>query len=307
MKTNLSKINLNLLIAFDMLLKERHVTRSAKRLHLSQSAMSNILKQLRRLFQDELFVRGQSSRMIPTPRALELAPAISETVAQVEMLFHEEIPFNPETAKLTFTLALSDYTELMLLPPLVQYLERNAPGITIVVKHTNYLSCSKPFETNEVDMAIGMYEFIPKELIARPVFIDRAVCIGWNKNPLLKKPMSLEAFAQASHLIVLYREDRSELLSEKYIKDLGYERKAIAVVPHTLPAIFSLPNTNLICIVLERAAKKLMKILPLKTQPVTFKQCTRCEIEMVWHAKHRNHPAHRWLRDLIFSLAQKIE
>jgi len=306
MKTNLSKISLNLLIAFEALLKERHVTRAAKCLHLSQSAMSNILKQLRVIFQDELFVRGQASRMIPTPKALELAAPIADTVTQISALFREQTPFNPKTAKLTFTLGLSDYAELILLPPLVHYLEKHAPGITIFVKHTNFLPGNKLFENDEIDMTIGVYNEVPKELIARTLFEDKGVCIGWNKNPLLKKPLTGEAFAKATHLIILYSENRAESLSEKYIKNLGYERKAVATVPHTLPAIFSLPNTNLISIVFERVAKKFMKILPLITQPVVVKECTCCEIEMVWHPKNRNNPAHQWLRELLISLTKEI-
>lgn len=306
MKTNLSKISLNLLMAFEVLLKERHVTRAAKRLHLSQSAMSNILKQLRVIFQDELLTRGQASRMVPTPRALALAPIITDTVTQISTLFREQLAFDPMTAKHTFTMGLSDYSELVLLPPLVQHLEKHAPGITLEVKHLNFLPDSKLFENDDIDIAIGMYNEIPKDLIARVLFSDGSVCIGWEKNPLLKKPITEEVYAKASHLIILYYSGRSELLSEKCIKELGFERKVVATVPHTLPAIFSLPHTNYICTVLERAAKELIKILPLKMQPTIFKQCTRCEIEMVWHSKNRNNPAHQWLRNLIISLAKKV-
>lgn len=306
MKTNLSKINFNLLTALNALLNEQHVTRAAKRLHLSQSAMSNLLKQLRDLFHDELLVRGQASRMIPTPLALSLAPQVADAVEQVQAIFREKTPFNPTTAKITFTLGLSDYTELILLPPLIRYLEKNAPGVTLVVNHVNFLPDSSLFECNEVDLTVGLYNKIPSDLIARTLFTDRSVCIGWEKNPILQKPITGAIFSKASHLIILYYAGRSELYSEKFISDQGLDRHVMATVPHTLPAIFSLSNTNLICIVLERAAKKLTKILPLKMQPVFFKQCTQCEIEMVWHPKNRNHPAHQWLRDTIISLAKKV-
>lgn len=306
MKTNLSKINFNLLMALHALLSERHVTRASKRLHLSQSAMSNLLKQLRTLFNDELLVRAQASRMIPTPRALSLVSMVADAVEKVQAIFNEETPFNPKTAKITFTLGLSDYTELILLPPLIQYLEKNAPGITLAINHVNFLPDCKLFEDDEVDLTIGMYNKIPSDLIARTLFTDRSVCIGWNKNPILQKQITGDVFSKAAHLIILYYAGRSELYSEKYIADQGLNRRVMATVPHTLSAMYSLPRTNLICIVLERAAKKLTQILPLKMQPVLFKQCTKCDIEMVWHPKNRNHPAHQWLRDIIISLAKKV-
>jgi len=305
MKTNISKINIQLLIAFATLLKVRHVTNAARELNLSQSALSNILKQLRYLFQDQLFVRGQASCMLPTPRALELAADVNTAVQHFQLLFQKQNTFAPKTAIKTFTLGLSDYTELVMLPVLIQYLEKNAPGITLNVRHVNFLTDCKMFENDCVDLTVGSYNAIPKELIARPVYIDRSVCIGWNKNPLLQKPLSGEEFAKAKHLIILYYADRSLLYSEKFIESLGIKRQVVATVPHTLPAIFSLPHTQYISIVYERAAKKLTKQLPLKMQPVIFKQCTRCEIEMVWHPKNRNDPAHTWLRDLIIQLAKK--
>lgn len=306
MKIDLSKINLNLLVALEALLLEQHVTRAAKRLQLSQSAMSNLLKKLREQFKDELLLRGQAGKMVLTPRARQLAKQVLATLEQTRGIFAETAVFDSKTAKQTFTIGMSDYSELVLLPPLLQYLEKKAPGITLVINHLNYLPNSNLFENDSFDFSIGFYKTVPEDLIARPIFEDRSVCIGWKKNPLLQKPLTFDEFAKAVHLIILYFSDRSELYSEQHIKELGLERKVVATVAHTLPALFCLPNTNLLACVFERVAKKMAMTLPLTYQPILFKKCTRCEVKMAWHPKNRNNPAHMWLRDLIVDVASKV-
>lgn len=306
MKIDLSKINLNLLVALEALLLEQHVTRAAEKLNMSQSAMSNILKQLREQFNDELLLRGQSGKMLLTPKAKQLTKQIIATMEQTRGIFSEAEIFDPKTAKQTFTIGMSDYSELILLPPLLQYIEKHAPGITIVVNHLNYLPNSNLFENDSFDFSIGIYKTIPEDLIARTVFVDKSVYIGWKKNPLLQKPITFEEFVKADHLIILYFADRSQLYSEQYLKQQGLERRVVATVPHTLPALHCLPNTNLISVVSERMAKKMVKNLPLTYQPVIFKDCTRCEVKMVWHPKNRNNPAHLWMRDIIVKIAEKV-
>jgi len=304
-KMNLSNINLNLLVALDALLKERHVTKAGQRLHITQSAMSNLLKQLRDVFQDELFVRGQASRMIPTPRALALAQPVQEVLLQAAAIFAQPKKFNPKSERHTFTIGMSDYAEFVLLPPLMQLLNKQAPGVDIIVKHINYLTDETPFEDSIIDLAIGIYPTIPENLIAEKLFIEESVCLGWRQNPLLKKPLTLEAFTKAKQIVILYFENRTELFSEQYLTQRGLKRRVMATVPHTLTAVNSLPGTDLITMVLKKAAQKLIKTLPLAMQPAPFAY-PDINIHMVWHTKHRNNTAHQWLRQQIKGLSSKI-
>jgi DNA-binding transcriptional LysR family regulator len=302
---NLSNVNLNLLIALDALLKEQHVTRAGERLHITQSVMSNLLKQLRAVFKDELFVRGQASRMIPTPRALALAQPVKTILAQVADIFTPLEQFNAKTAKHTFTLGLSDYAEFVLLPPLIQLITKQAPQIEIVIKHLNYLSDEIPFEDSIIDLAIGIYPTIPENLVAEKLFTEESVCLGWHKNPLLKKPLNAATFAKAKQIVILYHEERAQLFSEQYLKKQGLKRHVVATVPHTMAAIHSLSGTDLICMVLKKVAQQASKQLPLIMQPAPFAY-PAINIHMVWHTKERNNPAHQWLRQQIKDLVKKI-
>ncbi len=303
MKIDLSKVNLNLLVAFAALMQERHVTKAGQRLYLSQSAMSNTLKQLRALFQDELFIRGQSSRMLPTARALALAEPIQEIIEKIDSIFQPTEAFDPAKAQATFTIGMSDYTEFVLLPLLAKLLIEKAPGINLVIKNINYIKDASIFEQDEIDLAIGIYSKIPDKLIARKLWTEKAVCVGWNKNPLLKSPITLEELATAKQLVVLYYENRSELFTEQYLKKLGIKRHAVITAPNTLTALQSLAHTPLICIVLERIARIFAKNMPLAIQPVPFPY-PKIEVNMCWHSKHQHNPVHRWLRENI--IASKI-
>lgn len=297
---NLSRVNLNLLVALDVLLKERHVTRAGRKLHLSQSAMSNILKQLRETFNDELFVRGARSSMIPTPRALELAIPVREALEKATLVFAAKESFDPATAQRAFTIAMSDYTEFVLLPVLVKRLRQVAPQINFIIKHLNYFTPEHvtELEADKIDLAIGIYAEIPLRLNSESLFEDYAVVVGAKKNPLLKKPLSLQEFAAANHLIVLFFEDRSQTLSDRIVDQAGLTRRAVVTVSHNLPAIYLLPETDLITLMLQRVVCKFAQTLPLAYQPAPYENPIAV-VSQVWHSKNESDPAQRWLRNFV--------
>jgi DNA-binding transcriptional LysR family regulator len=306
MKNDLSKLNLNLLIALDALLKEQNVTLAGKRLHITQSAMSNLLKQLRGIFQDELFIRGQASQLIATPYALQLKPRLTEALEKISSVFQAPERFYPEKSKTTFTIGFSDYTELVLLPDLVRCIIEQAPEINIVIKHINYIKSKNIFEYDDIDLAIGIYSSIPETLIAQPLFTDKSVCVGDRKNPLLKNPIDGKHFAQAKHIVVSYFENKEELRSEQYLKKSGLKRKTIVTIPHTVSALYCVARTDLVVLVLERVARKFTKILPIAYQNITFTQAT-VAVQMVWHPRNKNNPAHIWLRETVIEVAKKLD
>lgn len=304
---NLSRVNLNLLVALDVLLTERHVTKAGKKLHLSQSAMSNILKQLRDTFKDELFVRGARSSMLPTPRALALAVPVRDALEKAALVFEKPESFEPMTAQQTFTIAMSDYTEFVVLPALVKKLRQVAPNINIIIKHLNYFTNEHiaEFESDKIDLAIGIYLETPPRLNSEVLFEDHAVVVGAKNNPLLKKPLSLKEFAAANHLLVLFFEDRSKTLSEQILNREGLTRRAVVTVSHNLPAIYLLPETDLITLTLQRVVGKFGKALSLAYQPAPFENPIAI-VSQVWHSKNDADPAQRWLRNLVKDVAATI-
>lgn len=129
-------IDLNLLVAFDALMRERNVTRAATQVGVSQPAMSAALSRLRKLFGDQLFLRSAQG-LLPTPLARDLAEPLSQALGQIEATLIRKPEFAPREASLTFNLGLSDYPAFVVLPPLLQALEKQAPGVSLSVRAFN--------------------------------------------------------------------------------------------------------------------------------------------------------------------------
>ena len=133
---DIGRLDLNLLRVFEALHAERHVTRAGARLGLTQSAVSNALKRLRLVFQDDLFQRTPRG-MEPTALARELASPVATALDAVRAALDLNRPFDPARAQETFRIGVSDQAEFVLGPPLVGILGREAPGVTLVFRHAD--------------------------------------------------------------------------------------------------------------------------------------------------------------------------
>src|SRR5215217_4782976 len=127
---HLAKVDLNLLVALDALLAERHVTRAARRVGLTQSAMSRALSRLRELLDDPLLVRTPQG-MRPTPRAQALGPPLRRTLEEVEALVTGRPVFEPARSRRAFTVAAPDYSQVVMLPAVLARMAREAPGVDL--------------------------------------------------------------------------------------------------------------------------------------------------------------------------------
>lgn len=188
---NINRINLNLLKVFFVLMQERHVTAAAKRLCLSQSAVSNSLQQLRELFQDELLIRTPK-KMTPTQKALMLAPQVEQVLRQLETLFFYTDEFDYQTSTRTFYMGMSDYAEYVLLPKIYERMREIAPHLSLRVL-SYYEFSPEDFENGPMELGIGLEKKYPKPLIMERLFSDRPVCVARKGNPLFKEPFTLEA------------------------------------------------------------------------------------------------------------------
>src|SRR5262245_44843175 len=129
---NIRKLDLRLLQCLDALITERHVSRAAYRVHLSQPAMSSALRRLREIFRDPLLTRTTRA-MVPTLRGIELAQSARAVLQGVAAMASGARPFEPGTAERTFRIAMTDYSEFVLLPALIRRVRAEAPGINVAV------------------------------------------------------------------------------------------------------------------------------------------------------------------------------
>jgi len=292
---NLYRINLNLLKVFSVLMREQHVSDAAKHLHLTQSAISNSLQQLREIFQDELLVRGPK-KMLPTKKALILAPKIDQALCQLEeSMFHTD-EFTYKTSDRIFNLAMTDSAEYIILPKLYEQLKNLAPNISLKILTYNDFS-PESFENDKIELYIGLEKKVPKQFITERLFSDHSVCVAHADHPIFKKSLTLTRYLQAEHLAAcVYSEELHR--ADQALKKLKLTRNIRLTMSNALPALQILANSNLLGTFSKSFVKQTEKTYHLKYQPVPF-DIPEFHIAQVWHRQQDNDSGLAWLRDLI--------
>ena len=202
---DLSRIDLNLLVALDALLDERSVTRAAARVGIGQSAMSSSLARLRRLFDDELLTRAPDG-MRPTPRALKMVEPLRATLRQVQALVHREERFDPATLERTFTVSLPDSVEVLLGPRLIAQLRREAPGIRLLLRSVDRTRVLDELDADRVDLAIGLFSEGQLHHKQRLLYRDSYVVLFNAALIGLQPPIGLDDYLRFPHVLTSLRE-----------------------------------------------------------------------------------------------------
>ncbi len=298
---NLRGIDLNLLVALDALLSERHVSRAAIRIGLSQPAMSNALSRIRVLFGDDILVRTPHG-MEPTPRALELAGKVRSALRQVERTFEREAAFDPAGAALLFRLRMSDALGLLLLPQMIATLERAAPGIALDVSHLSPAETLDAIDSDRIDLAGSMGLQHGGAVNELPILDDRMVCLV-RAGHKLQEDAGIEAFLAHRHLRISISPTDSRFVDD-ILAALGRRRDVAVNVPHWLLVPPLVRASSLVAVMPERLAQAVMRDAPgLATVDLPFAS-DGFQWTLYWHRRHDKRAAHRWLRDLIVAAAK---
>jgi DNA-binding transcriptional LysR family regulator len=299
---NLRRVDLNLLVVFQLLMSERHVGRAAKRLALTQSAVSHALRRLRDLLGDPLFVRHPKG-VEPTSRALGLAPAIADILNRAQLVFASPV-FDP-TKPCSFTIATIDLTVPTILVPLIAHLRTVAPAIDLRVLPLDRRQVVPAFDRQEIDMAILNFRDPPARIARIPVLKDRYIGIARRGHPGLKvKPLTPKAYAALSHLLVSLRGDPKGLVDEPLFQLGGLKRRIVMTVPHILAAPLIVANTDLVTLIAERIARRYASELNLIMfePPISLPEFT---IDVLTSVGRSGDPALQWLRDQVVQLCRQ--
>lgn len=299
---DLHGIDLNLLVAFDALIAERSVTRAGARIGRTQPAMSAALSRLRSLLRDELFVRGPAG-LQPTPRALDLAEPLGRALSDIQRTLEFTQGFDPRSSTATFSLGLSEHPMFVLLPRLVERLQEVAPAITLQIRgFTARDDAIGMLDAGGADLAVSSSPTTtPGRILTRPVFEERFVCIVRKGHAAAREPLDLKTFLTLSHLLVSPEGDRFGYVDAALARQ-GLKRRLAL----TLPNLYAVPpliarsamiSTVMGGVVAASGHADELCVLdpPLDLEPVPF--------VMAWHKRNDAHPAQRWLRDCIASLA----
>src|SRR3954447_6512051 len=187
-------VDLNLLKAFDALIRERAVTRAAARIGLSQPAMSGALGRLRRLFADELFVRNPSG-MEPTARAREIAPLVATAIEHIEAALNLRTGFDPALSGVIFTAGMAEYAEVALVERLAGAFAGRAPQARLRLTPLNGGDAAEQLDGGAIDVAVAHLRALPTRFDSIVLLRDPFVLVARADHPCLKAPLSIEVYA----------------------------------------------------------------------------------------------------------------
>jgi len=299
---NITATNLNLFVAFDALVTEHSVSRAARRVGITQSAMSNSLRHLRGLFGDPLFLRT-SHGVVPTPRARELAAPVREALRLLEQTLGPRV-FDPAASTRTFVLIASDYVEFVLLPRLLARTGRDAPGVRIQTLPWGLHQVPEELAHGSADLMIGFYDKVPAHHREAPLFEERYACIVRKGHPVVRDRLTLRTYTSLKHIMVSQTAGATSGI-DRALAALGRSREVGLRVSHFLNVPPLVASTDLVAALSRRVAEPFARMLPLRVFEPPLKLRTS-RIGMVWHDSLHDDPAHRWLRDVIAEVSAEV-
>jgi DNA-binding transcriptional LysR family regulator len=302
---SLAGVDLNLLVVLDALFEEQSVTRAARRVGLSQPALSNALSRLRAHLGDPLFVRTAGG-MVPTPRAAELVPEVRAALRRIEQALADSAPFQPATSKRVFRVLTTDYVEMALLPKVLARMRKEAPDVDLEIR-PGTSGGSPPreaLERGEIDVAIGVYAGEERGVVGAPLFSETFVGLVRTGHPLLRGALTAERYASFPHVLIAPRGGRSGFV-DRALEAHGLKRRVMTLTPSYLTAPWLLLGTDLVLTLARRTAKALVGALPL----AVFEPPLDIEGFVVgarWHERQAKDAGHRWFRKLLSDVAKDV-
>lgn len=286
------KLDLNLLLALEALLAERNVTRAARRLNLSQPALSAQLTRLRDTFGDRLMI-PTSRGMNPTALALELESPLREALDRARSVVRRAKAFDPASAEITFTIAASDYMQVAVLLPFLVKLNTNAPGLRLMVRILDIPTVASELERGEIDIAfVQPVDVDGPGLRSTTVLRDRYIGII-RRNSLGTDGMSLERFLDARHIIVSLNRDGFAGPTDVALAAIGMKRNVAFAVASFVFLIESVSRCDLVALVPQRLTTRYLDRIDTFEPPVAV---PGIELKMLWHDRTHDHPGYQWLR-----------
>jgi DNA-binding transcriptional LysR family regulator len=293
--TKLGAMDLNLLVVFDAIMRDRSVTRAGQRLSLSQPAMSHALSRLRHMLKDDLFIRSPNG-MIPTPRAEQLATPIRIALDELQQSL-EPTQFEPTKAAATFRVAVDNYAAVVLVAPIAAQVARIAPGVTLDFRPSGTLNIPELLDRSELHLSIGPSRVQGERFSFRRLLQDQFVVVHRKGHPAARaREFSTDRLATLPQL---------EISSAQFgadFADAGPGRSKAVLKPAMrapfLSAAQILATSDLVSVFPLNVAQSM-----IRSHPLAFRRLSRppkpIEAAMIWLRRLDNQPAHAWLRDVI--------
>lgn len=291
-----------MLSALEVLLTERSVSRAARRMGLSQPAMSNALARMRIAFDDPLMERSREG-LVLTPRAESLLAQLKVLVPQLDLLGRPD-GFAPSEATTVFHIAITDHASLLLMPDVLEQVHQEAPRVRLITSTLrSRQSEGDELEAGGFDLRVGWMKTLPPHWRSRKLMDERLVVIGRRSNPALQGPLTLERFLELDHLALAADRPMFQNIVDSTLARQGLERRITASISHFTLLPFLIAKSSAIAMFPERLAQAFSRLTDIVVlePPIAFDPFN---ISMAWHPRVQQDAAHRWLRRIFAQCAQ---
>ena len=295
---NINGERFTLLATFKAIYENGNIGSAAEVQGITQSAVSKHLQKLREWFKDELFVRALG-RMEPTEKALSLIERVEHILQEVAIL-SEASHFDPALLRGVFTIATTSEVSQRLTPNLLKKLSKISPKLRITIINLANDYSIRELELGKVDLVISVNWHAPEQLIQKRLYNDRFVCLMHKHHPLAKRKLTIEAYANAMHIMVAPLGKERGFIDEQ-LTQRGLRRHVQLSVPdfsqlkaHLLDGeqIVTLPHR--VALDLKKQGELIIKQLPFEVPGFDY--------YMFWHRRFSNHNTNRWVREIVSSL-----
>jgi DNA-binding transcriptional LysR family regulator len=296
---NLAAIDLNLFLVLHAVLEEKSATRAARRLNMTQSAVSNSLARLRVLLKDPLFVRSGRG-LVPTPRTRELAPYVESAVAQFQAVLGQDGPFDPAQTTRRFSLACADNSQVCDVPRIVAAMSLRMPRASLRVVSVDYLLAKGGLENADVDASLASSR-AAKGMPFIPLYREYGVIIVRRDHPTIRKRVTREIFNAAKHadvVVTLGESGNSRNWFEKFLARRDLRRRVALTVPTFAGAAIVAAQSDYVACIPRRVAEAMARYLPLTIIDLPGRDFF-LDVGLVWHRKTDADAGARHFRNVI--------
>jgi DNA-binding transcriptional LysR family regulator len=297
MSTSLDQIDLRLLRIFDAMHANRHVTRAAEEIGLSQPTISIGLGKLRRQFGDPLFVRT-SGGMLPTSRADALVGPIRDVLHSLRRVCEVEAPFDPKSATRKFRICMTDASHITLLPQILSTVRKAAPGVALEAGRIDDMM-SQALQSGEADLALGLIPSLETGFYQQTLFKQDFICLTGPRHPRIRKTLTLAHYQAEGHIGIV--SGTGQQLLEDAVAQFGIERRVMLRLPGFLGLTAILAASDLIVTLPRHIGETLAAIGGLRVHACPF-PIPSFSVKQHWHARYHHDTANRWLRGLCAGL-----
>jgi DNA-binding transcriptional LysR family regulator len=298
---HVSKIDLNLFLVFEAVYSEGGVTQAARRLNLTQPAISHALARLRHAFDDPLFVR-QGRAVVPTPLARRIVGEVRQAIHGLQATLAGATGFRPETARQTFTIGMRDITETALMPALMARLTRAAPQVAVAVVRAGRRTLEPELAAGTVNAAIDV--LLPlTDAVKRARLLTEPLAVVVRKgHPRITTRLTLQRYLAEDHVMVTARR-RGQAAEDLELARAGHQRRVRLRCQHYFAAARAVARTDLVCTVTASVARILSQALPLRVHRFPL-PVQAFDAFLYWHGNVDADPANQWLRQQIVAAAK---